>query len=406
MKYLFSIFALLSFSINQEHIEIIEQVPTNDGITIHKKNNFPTALGMYENNKKNGLWIEYYDNGQIKSQGMYQNGLKDGLWTEYNYTQDISTIKSLDSLINNKTLWACCNHDEPMGHVMYYNESGEIINEEFINEKMIPDTIYNITYIDNEVFEETEQKVSNQTIRKVLGMYFWRLLECNMNGCIGCQWSKIEGCFKIDEEEEYDNLDDDEWTELFKEFELGLMNKEMHFGDSLIVQYNIKEKYFFERLIIPNTQTNSHTDQITSYWARPSIPIEEDEIEDEIIEFDFMDTDIEGFGEWGTPPPPRKERQDYVFHDTPPSPKGGPLKPKYPDICRQAGVEGSVFASFWIESTGDIDKSSIQIVKSIPCLDQAVIDMLRKSRWRPARNGRHKVGVPVTMEFAFSLTAD
>ena len=46
MKYLFSIFVLLSFSINQEHIEIIEQVPTNDGITIHKKNNFPTALGL------------------------------------------------------------------------------------------------------------------------------------------------------------------------------------------------------------------------------------------------------------------------------------------------------------------------------------------------------------------------
>ena len=35
-----------------------------------------------------------------------------------------------------------------------------------------------------------------------------------------------------------------------------------------------------------------------------------------------------------------------------------------------------------------------------------VIDVLKKSRWRPARNGRHKVGVPVTMEFAFSLTAD
>jgi len=37
--------------------------------------------------------------------------------------------------------------------------------------------------------------------------------------------------------------------------------------------------------------------------ARPSIPIEADE-EAEIDTLDFMDTDIEGFGDWGAPPPP------------------------------------------------------------------------------------------------------
>ena len=110
----------------------------------------------------------------------------------------------------------------------------------------------------------------------------------------------------------------------------------------------LEEKEFIE---IINVELVKPPSQETNYKSnRPPIPIEADD-ESEIDTIDFMDTDIEGFGEWGTPPPPRKERQDYVFHDTPPSPKGGPLKPKYPDICRQAGVEGSVFASFWIEST-------------------------------------------------------
>ena len=141
--------------------------------------------------------------------------------------------------------------------------------------------------------------------------------------------------------------------------------------------------------------------------ARPSIPIEADD-ESEIDTIDFMDTDIAGFGDWGAPPPPPSSsgRPTWVQFDSAPTPKGGPLNPKYPDLCRQAGVEGTVFASFWVDKDGKVDKSSVKIVKSIPCLDQSVIDEIKKSKWRPARQGRIKVGVPITMEFAFSLTSN
>ena len=50
--------------------------------------------------------------------------------------------------------------------------------------------------------------------------------------------------------------------------------------------------------------------------ARPSIPIEADD-ESEIDTIDFMDTDIEGFGEWGTPPPPRTHPNTHTHgHNT------------------------------------------------------------------------------------------
>lgn len=33
--------------------------------------------------KKEGLWVRYYDNGQLESKGRYKNGLRDGVWEYY-----------------------------------------------------------------------------------------------------------------------------------------------------------------------------------------------------------------------------------------------------------------------------------------------------------------------------------
>ena len=151
---------------------------------------------------------------------------------------------------------------------------------------------------------------------------------------------------------------------------------------------------------IPETQIQQQ--QFKS--ARPSIPIEADE-ESEIDTLDFMDTDIEGFGDWGAPPPPpsTNNRPKWVQYDQAPTPKKQ-LKPKYPNICRQAGIEGTVVLSFWVDETGTVDQSSIQVLQSVPCLDQVCIDAVKKSKWRPARQGRQKIGVPLSIPFNFKLS--
>tara|TARA_B100000029_G_scaffold88491_1_gene78345 strand:- start:523 stop:882 length:360 start_codon:yes stop_codon:yes gene_type:complete len=117
-----------------------------------------------------------------------------------------------------------------------------------------------------------------------------------------------------------------------------------------------------------------------------------------------MDTDIDSFGDWGAPPPPPKSgsRPKWVQYDQAPQPKKA-LRPKYPDICKQAGIEGTVVISFWVDETGVVDQSSIEILQSIPCLDQVCINAIKKSSWRPARQGRQKVGVPLSMPFNFTL---
>jgi len=136
--------------------------------------------------------------------------------------------------------------------------------------------------------------------------------------------------------------------------------------------------------------------------ARPAIPIEADE-ESEIDTLDFMDTDIEGFDSWAAPPSKKKNSgRKFVAYDRAPQPKS-PLRPKYPEICRSAGVEGKVTIEFYVDESGKIDQSSIAVLKSIPCLDQVCVDVIKRSKWKPARQGKEKVGVYLTKSFSFAL---
>ncbi len=136
--------------------------------------------------------------------------------------------------------------------------------------------------------------------------------------------------------------------------------------------------------------------------ARPAIPIEADEDTD-IDTLDFMDTDIEGFDSWSAPPSKKKtSNRKFVAYDRPPQPKK-PLVPRYPEICRTAGVEGKVVVEFYVDDSGKVDLPSVAVLQSIPCLDQVCVDAIKKSKWKPARQGKEKVGVYLTKTFSFQL---
>ena len=40
--------------------------------------------GTYRNGKMHGLWVSYWDNGQLLGKGNWKDGKKDGLWFIYN----------------------------------------------------------------------------------------------------------------------------------------------------------------------------------------------------------------------------------------------------------------------------------------------------------------------------------
>ena len=98
----------------------------------------------------------------------------------------------------------------------------------------------------------------------------------------------------------------------------------------------------------------------------------------------------------------KSSSRKFVAYDRPPTPKK-PLNPRYPDICKSAGIEGRVVIEFYIDETGKVDQSSITILSSIPCLDQVCLNEIKKSKWKPARQGKEKVGVYLTKLFNFTL---
>ena len=42
-----------------------------------------TEQGTIRNGKKEGLWVYYYDNGQLDDKGTYNDGKHDGPWVSY-----------------------------------------------------------------------------------------------------------------------------------------------------------------------------------------------------------------------------------------------------------------------------------------------------------------------------------
>ena len=76
----------------------------------------------------------------------------------------------------------------------------------------------------------------------------------------------------------------------------------------------------------------------------------------------------------------------------------------YPELAREAGIEGKVYVKAFVNAKGIV--ISVKILKGIPNtgLDEAAIKAVKKSRWYPARQRDKKVGVWITIPIDFSLT--
>ena len=136
--------------------------------------------------------------------------------------------------------------------------------------------------------------------------------------------------------------------------------------------------------------------------ARPSIPIaseDEDLAEDLTIE----ETDLDNFDAWDAPPPPPSGPQfKFIPYDDPPRPIT-PIKPVYPDIAQEAGIEGQVLIQCFIDKTGRVKETIV--IRGVPNtgLNESAVAALRKTRFRPARQRENPVGVWITIPINFKL---
>jgi protein TonB len=139
--------------------------------------------------------------------------------------------------------------------------------------------------------------------------------------------------------------------------------------------------------------------------ARPSVPVaSEDEFFDEDITIE--DTDFDDFDDWDAPPPPPSDGPKITFipFDKPPKARI-PIRPIYPEIAQEAGIEGKVWVQFFIDDKGNVTEAYIQ--KGIPNtgLNEAALSAVLKSKWKPAQQRDKKVGVWQTVPVVFELTS-
>ncbi len=136
--------------------------------------------------------------------------------------------------------------------------------------------------------------------------------------------------------------------------------------------------------------------------ARPSVPVESEseDIADDVTLEEFT---LDEFDAWDAPPPPPEgPRVKFIPYDDPPVPLR-PIKPKYPEIAQEAGIEGTVVVQVFVDAKGRVKETII--LKGIPNtgLDEAAADAIRIVRFKPAKQRERAVGVWISIPVNFRL---
>ena len=157
-----------------------------------------------------------------------------------------------------------------------------------------------------------------------------------------------------------------------------------------------------ESIVVPPTEQM----QIEKPPARPSVPVaSEDEFLDDDITIE--ETDLDDLEDWDAPPPPPDQGRKVKFipYDKAPVPIS-PIRPEYPEIAMEAGIEGTVIVQAFINNRGVVEDT--MILKGIPNtgLNEAALEAVKRTRWKPARQRDKKVGVWMSIPINFKLTTN
>ena len=168
------------------------------------------------------------------------------------------------------------------------------------------------------------------------------------------------------------------------------------FGNNL--EFEDIEQVVIENIDIPQTQQIDNTPPP----ARPSIPVPSDD-EDIADDLTLYELDFDDFSNLDAPPPPPSgPKVVFIPYDDPPVAMS-PIRPRYPEIAQEAGIEGVVVVQAFIDEKGRVKETLI--LKGVPNtgLDEAAMEAIRKTRFRPAKQRERAVGVWISIPVNFRL---
>ncbi len=164
------------------------------------------------------------------------------------------------------------------------------------------------------------------------------------------------------------------------------------------VDFEDVEQVIIENIDIPQTQQIDNTPPP----ARPSIPVPSDD-EDIADDLTLDELDFDDFSNLDAPPPPPSgPKVVFIPYDDPPVAMT-PIRPQYPEIAQEAGIEGVVVVQAFIDEKGRVKETLI--LKGVPNtgLDEAAMQAIRNTRFRPAKQRERAVGVWISIPVNFRL---
>ncbi|UCH83957.1 MAG: energy transducer TonB [Candidatus Latescibacterota bacterium] len=137
--------------------------------------------------------------------------------------------------------------------------------------------------------------------------------------------------------------------------------------------------------------------------AMPQVPVEaaSDDDADEVEE--LPETTFEDFSDMPPPPPPGgSDSGIFLAFDEPPILIDF-VTPKYPDLAREAGFEGTVQVRVLVGEDGKVLAADVLSSDVSPAMEQAAIVAAKKCRFKPAKQRTTPVKAHVMIPFHFRL---
>ena len=138
--------------------------------------------------------------------------------------------------------------------------------------------------------------------------------------------------------------------------------------------------------------------------AMPQVPVEaaSDDEADDVDE--LPETTFKDFSDMPPPPPPDEGGMGiFLAFDEPPVLIDF-VTPKYPDLAREAGFEGTVRIRVLVGEDGKVISASVLSSDVSATMDQAALVAAKKCRFKPAKQRTTPVKAHVMIPFHFRLS--